>query len=388
MSETLDPQQLIGASQQATGLTDFGEVDPRDSLWTLTRALNEEAGLTADGLSAKRASLIRVLCNRLLLQEAFTRNPRIGEETIVSPLVILGLPRSGTTKLHRMIAADPVMQKLPLWRLMYPVKALAPGPGNDIENRIAATEAFVDAIRTRNPSMFAAHPMLALEPDEEYFAMEISFQAQLNTSSFHTPSYQAWLDAQSFDNWYAWLKKYLQYVQFSDAGAGRPWVLKAPHHLAYLPLLFKYFPDATVIHCHREPLSAVASFCGLIHAARLGTSTRNEPNAVGRYSLDMNARRLERYLQDRAELENQHHFVDLAYGDIVHNARAAIARCYAAATLTISAASMAAMLAWEEANAQHKHGQHRYNLRDFGLAEAEVLDAFRDYTARFAQYLH
>ncbi len=387
MSAELNPQELIDASQRATGLTDFGDVDLRESLWMLTRSLNTEAALTDDGAAAKRASLIRVLCNRLMLQNEFTRNPRIAEQRIVSPLVILGLPRSGTTKLHRMIAADPVMQKLPLWKLMFPVKALAPGPGTDVENRIAATQAFVDGIRTRNPAMFAAHPMLALEPDEEYFAMEISFQAQINTSSFYAPSYQGWLDAQDFNNWYVWLTRYLQFVQYTDGGTGRPWVLKAPHHLAYLPLLFKYFPDATVIHCHREPLTAVASFCGLIHAARRGSSTLDAPAQVGRYGLTMNVRRLNIYLTDRARLEGQHPFVDLPYAAVVQDAEQAIKRCYAAAGLAISAASMAAMQSWETANAQHKHGQHRYALSDFGITAAEVSDAFSNYTTRFSQYL-
>jgi Sulfotransferase family len=160
----LDAEELIAASQKATGLTDFGETDPRESLQQLTRSLNEEACLTEAGIAGKRGSLIRVLSNRLLLQDAFARNPRIADEKIVKPIVILGLPRSGTTKLHRMIAADPQMQKLPLWKLLYPVRALAPGPGTDVENRIAAADAFVNAIRTNNPEQYAGHPMLALAP--------------------------------------------------------------------------------------------------------------------------------------------------------------------------------------------------------------------------------
>ena len=392
----IDAQELIDVSRQWTGLTDFGELDPLKPLRILVQSLNDEACLTASGAAGKRASLIRVLCNRLLLHDAFLRLPQIAEQHIVSPLVIVGLPRSGTTKLHRMIAADPRMQKLPLWKLMYPVRALPPEAGaaaddsdcGGVAPRIALTQAFVDALRTSNRGLFAAHPMLTLEPDEEYFAMEISFQAQLNTSSFHTPSYQRWLDAQPFDNWYIWLRKFLQYQQFVDQSAGQPWVLKAPHHLAYLPLLFQYFPDATVIHCHREPIGAIASYCGLIQAARRGTSYRDAPAEIGRYSLDTSVQRLYAYLQDRPRSEPEHRFVDLAYADIVADAPAAIQTCYEVAGLPLPAASLAAMRAWESANAQHKHGQHRYDLQGFDLTEAEVVAAFRPYSGRFACFLH
>ena len=133
--------------------------------------------------------------------------------------------------------------------------------------------------------------------------MELSFLSHLNTSSFHTPSYEAWLDRQPFDSWYVWLKKFLQYAQHVDGAAGRPWVLKAPHHLGYLPLLLEHFPDATVVHCHRDPTVAVSSFCALLHASRRSTSTRDDPREVGRYVMRIYGGRMRKYQQDRAALE-------------------------------------------------------------------------------------
>ena len=385
---TLDADELIAASRRATGLSEFGDIDPRESLLRLVRSLNEEARLTDDGVASKRGSLVRVLSNRLLLHDELVKNPRIADERIAGPITILGLPRSGTTKLHRMIAADPRMQKLPLWKLLYPVRALAPGPGSDVENRIAATEAFVKAIRQHNPALYAAHPMLALEPDEEYFAMEISFLAHINTSSFHTPSYEAWLDAQDFDNWYVWLKKLLQYVQYTDGGAGRPWVLKAPHHLGYLPKLLAHFPGVTVVHCHRDPAVVIASFCAMLHASRTATSRHVRPEDIGRYALRIYSRRMEAYLRDRVVAERTNNFLDVPYQDIVRDAPAVIRKCYAAAGIALDADSTRAMQEWETSNRQHKHGEHRYALADFGIAEAEVAEVFGAYSARFAQYLH
>jgi hypothetical protein len=386
-SGVLDPRELLAAAEQATGLSDYGDIDPRPSLQALANSINGEAALNAAALAAKRLGLIRVLCNRLLLHDAIRLNPRIEEETILKPIVILGLPRSGTTKLHRMIAADPKMQKLPLWKLFFPVRALTPGPGTDIERRIAATEAAVKIIKDTNPEQYAGHPMMALEPDEEYFGMELSFQAHINTSSIYTPSYERWLDAQDFSNWYVWLRKFLQYQQYVDGAAGRPWVLKAPHHLGYLQLLLRFFPDATVVHCHRDPITTVTSFCALLGAARRNSSDQYRAEEVGRYILRIYRRRMQSYLEDRAALEAAHSFVDLDYRRILNDAPRVIAECYAAAGIDLDAAGIAAMQAWEAGNEQHKHGRHQYTLAGYGITDADIGAAFKDYTARFGAYL-
>lgn len=382
----LDAAELIAASRTATGLSDFGDVDPRESLERLVESLNQEAHLTESGEAAKKSSLVRVLSNRLLLHDALVRRPEIESESIRPPVVITGLQRSGTTKLHRMIAADAGMQKLPLWRLLYPVQTAHVPPGEG-DPRILATQTFVHAIRERSPEMYAAHPMIALEPDEEYFAMEISFQAHINTSSFRTPSYESWLNAQSFDNWYVWLKKFLQYAQFTDRAAGRPWVLKAPHHLGYLPLLFKHFPTAVVVHCHRDPAVAIASFSGLLLASRRSTSHRPLPAEVGAYCFKYCSQRLNDYLRDRTELEKRHTFVDVSYGEIVRDAPGVIGRIYRAAGLPLTDEAVIAMRDWEVSNAQHKHGSHRYAFADFDLDEAGIAEATRPYAERFADYL-
>lgn len=388
MTATLEAETLLADAERLTGLSAYGEPDPRESLQALVHALNEEANLTPEGAAGKRLGLIRVLANRLMLQEALRREPAIARERIHSPIVILGLPRSGTTKLHRMIAADPVMQKLPLWRLLYPVGVPgAPSSDTGVDSRIKAAEQFVEAVRTRSPEAYAAHPMLALEPDEEYFAMELSFLSHINTSSFNTPSYEAWLASQPFDAWYAWLEKLLKYVQHDERGAGRPWVLKAPHHLGYLPLLFARFPDATVVHCHRDPAVTVSSFCALLRASRRSTSTRDDPAAVGQYAMRSYGTRMQAYLRDRAVLKVRHRFVDVSYATIVRDAARVIAQCYAAAGLPLSQTSLAAMQAWQAGNEQHKHGQHRYELADFGLTQADVDSVFGDYAAQYARYL-
>jgi hypothetical protein len=270
--------------------------------------------------------------------------------------------------------------------LLYPVRALTPAT-TDEDARIAAARQFVEAMRQRSPDAYAAHPMDALEPDEEYFGMELTFLSHLNTSSFHAPAYERWLDGQSFESWYVWLERLLQYVQYTEHGAGRPWVLKAPHHLGYLPLLFARFPGTTVVHCHRDPVTTVASFCALLRASRRSTSSRDDSYEVGRYALRIYGGRMQRYLRDRVALESRERFVDVPYREIVGSAEHVIQRCYATAGIELPESSLEEMRRWEAANAQHRHGRHAYEPADFGLTPDAVAAAFGDYQRRFSQFI-
>lgn len=383
---TLDAAELIASARAATGLDDFGAPDVTGPLGVLVDALNREAWLTPEGEAGKRASLIRALSNRLRLADALRRNPEIEQQVITKPIFVVGLQRTGTTKLHRVIAADPAIQKLPLWRLLEPVPAEPIAPGGP-DPRLARAEAFVEAARTAAPDAYAAHPMYAAQADEEVFVMEIAFLANINATAFRSPSFEAWLNAQSFESWYAWFRKLLQYIQFTDGTEGRPWVLKAPHHLGFMPLLFDHFPDATVVHAHRDPLVAVPSFASLALASRSSTSSRPDAHETGRYCLDYCGARIQTYVDDRDALDREAQFVDVSYRDIVSDAESVVERVYAAAGITLTDAARAAIRAWEGENEQHKHGRHSYGLADFGLDRDEATALFKDYARRFADYL-
>jgi hypothetical protein len=382
----IDLDDLLEQSRQATGLHDFGGDDLFESLRVLTAALNNEAHLTPEGAAGKRAALLRGLGNRLKIVQALKDQPAIADEKIAGPLVIVGLPRSGTTKLHRIIAADPTMQSLPLWKILNPLPLGETPPGQK-DPRIGVAEAFEAAMRETQPALHAAHPMLAREPDEDVFALEFTGRGYINCSAFRTPSYQAWLDAQNFEEWYAWLGRLLQVIQYFDHGAGRPWVLKAPQHLGFLPLLFARFPNATVIHCHRDPQICIASFATMLLAARRSTSSQVDVKEVGQYAVHFYEKLMQRYLQDRAPLESTHRFIDISYDDIVHHGVQTVRQIYRAASLEMTEDAAAAIHAWETANSQHKNGRHSYHLADAGLTHDDVSQAFAPYSARFAKYL-
>jgi hypothetical protein len=234
--------------------------------------------------------------------------------------------------------------------------------------------------------MYAAHPAYATQADEEVYVMEIAFLANINATAYRAPSFDAWLRTQSYRSWYVWFKRLLQYVQYSDKAAGRPWVLKAPHHMSFLPLLFEYVPDAIVIHTHREPAVAVSSFASLALAARRSNQFTADAHEAGRYCLDYCASRVQTYLQDRAALGRDGQFVDISYRDVVSDSDSVARKIYAAAGLELTAGALDAMHAWEREYEQHKHGAHHYSLEDFGLDRAEIDAAFRDYMNRFGAY--
>jgi hypothetical protein len=382
---TLDVDEVVAAARSATGLKDFGDPDVREPLGVLVDSLNREANLTPKGEAGRRAALIRALSNRLRLNAAITRDPRIELEVISKPLVVLGLQRSGTTKLQRLLAADPHMQKMPLWRLLQPVPA-QPVAAGQTDPRIAQAEDYVAAMRLNAPEMYAAHPAYAMQADEEVYVMEIAFLANINATAYRAPSFDSWLRGQSYRSWYIWFKRLLQYVQYSDGAAGRPWVLKAPHHMSFLRLLFEFFPDAIVIHTHRDPAVAVSSFASLALAARRSNQFTADAQEAGRYCLDYCASRIQTYMHDRASLGRERQFVDIPYRDVVADSDSVVRRIYAAAGLELTAEALEAMQAWESEFEQHKHGVHQYTLGDFGLDQAEIDAAFAAYMSRFGKY--
>ncbi|MET0987611.1 MAG: sulfotransferase [Steroidobacteraceae bacterium] len=379
----LDAETLMQDARKQTGLSDFGLPDVRAALTVLVDALNEEARLSAAGREGTRASFTRVLANKLKIQDAFKRHPEILQESIAGPIVIVGLPRSGTTKLHRMMACDPGLQKLALWKIFNPVPLPDEAPG-ERSPRIQQAQAFVTALRDRHPDFYAAHPMDAEEPDEEEFLMELTFVGYLNALSAHVPSYAKWVHAQSFEGWYRLLRELLQYYQYCDGRLRSPWLLKAPAHLGQLKLLVKYFPDVTIVHCHRDPVEAIPSLAGLVAASRRFHSDVEQDKDVGDFVLELWSRQMRRYCEERKSVESSARIVDVTYRDIVRDAAGVIARIYSAAGLHPSAEALSRMCDWEQSNTQHKHGRHQYSLAQFGYEKGQLEAAFEEYRSRFS----
>lgn len=266
--QLLTVDSLLDTARKEVGLDDFGPMDFKDSLDILLRSFQQEANFTEAGAGMTYKNLIRRLTARLRYQDDLRTHPEILDEQVVSPIIILGLPRTGTSKLQRILSADPNSQRLEFWRAIFP----APLPNEKQgcpEGRIALAKEEEEAIARTFPDFMARHPMEATEPDEELHIMDMSFDSLLPWVFADMPTYFQHMDSCDGSRMYRELYGMLQYLQWQDGGArGRHWVLKTPVHLSNLSLLVRTFPDAKLVHCHRNPIDIIPSFASVISEAR------------------------------------------------------------------------------------------------------------------------
>jgi hypothetical protein len=377
---------LAEASSRAGGLDDFGPGDFRQGLLVLADALNNEACLSSSGRELLREKLLGQLVNRLVMEDHLRRYPDILEQPIDDPLVIVGLPRTGTTLLQRTLAVDPQFSKAQWWETRYP----APLPGETLEQplkRIARARAEVAGMIEFLPQLLAIHPLDAEQPDEEFMLMEHSFLCAMD-SYVNVPSYTAWLDAQDQTQVYQYLKRTLQFLQWQQARRGiepgRRWLLKSPQHLHTLELLFEVFPKAQVILTHREPAKTIPSLASFIHTLWLLYSDKVDAEAVGEQWNRRMARALRHAMAVRERMPAAR-FLDVHFEDTVAEPQAVVERIYQFAGLELTPQTRSAMGQWLQANGREKRAVHHYSPGQFGLSEAILQRDYAEYRARHIQ---
>ena len=280
-----DPDAVVAAARAVDGLRDFGDDGYRQPLEKLLWSLQHEACLNDTGRQVLRQRMVDILATRLRVQYYLQRFPAIADEEISAPLFIVGLPRTGTTMLHRTIAADHRMYA-PLW---YEVRYPSPAIDWDFtaagDVRIAAAKAEMAAILAANPDLLAIHPMDAMGPDEDIMLLEQSFYS-FNTQAYaNLPSFDAWIESQDHTPGYEYFRLLLQFLQRQKKRSGQQgerWTLKAPHHLHYMDLVFKVFPDAKVVQSHRDPVETLPSLTSLIAGMWVIYSDVADPVEVSR----------------------------------------------------------------------------------------------------------
>ena len=377
---SLDPDDLVRAARRRTRLDDLGDDRFREPLRTLTRALEDEARLTVLGRVAARAQLTGLLATRLRVEDLLRRRPAILGERVVAPIVVVGMPRTGTTMLHRLLAADPGLRSLPYWEALNP---LPPGDATVVppppDPRIRTAERSLAVLHWCAPAMLAMHEMAARAPDEEIWLLAIDFATMLFEASYRVPSFAAWYDAHDQTPGYRWLRRMLQVLQWYRRGDR--WVLKSPQHLGQLGPLRAVFPDAVVVQTHRDPVKVVASFASMTsYGARMNTDAVDPP-AIAAHWLGRIETLLRRSAEDRPA--DGARFVDVRFDELMRDPLAVVRRIYAVADRPLTPAAEQAMRAWLAANPRAKHGAHVYRLSDFALDAADVRRRFAAYVARF-----
>ena len=379
----LDADSIVAEARAAAGLTDFGDESFREPMRVLLRALDEEAQLTPIGRAAQRQRVVDLLVNRLRAEACFARHPEILDEAIRAPIVIVGLPRTGTTLLHRTIASDTQRQHAARW---YECRHPAP-LGDDTtgeDPRIARAEAEVRAMLEAVPALASMHPLDARAPDEEILLLEHSFYSTTAEGTANVPSYGEWLSRQDHRPAYRYLRRLLQLIQWQQRRAGsraERWVLKTPHHLAYADLVLEEFPDALLVQTHRDPLESIPSLASFIHALWSLVSESVDAKEIGRQWNAKMAHGLAHCLEVRERFPGR--FVDVWFQDAVRDPVEQARRIYGVAGLAWSGDAEAAMRRFVATNPREGRPPHLYTLEEFGLTRAGIERDFAAYRERF-----
>ncbi len=387
-SDRFDEEAVLAAARAKCGLADFGEDGFRAGLRALLRSLAAEAGLHEIGAETQRARVVDSLVTRLTLREALRRNPEILEEDLGDPVVIVGLARTGSTMLHRLLASGPDFQA-PLW---WEVRHPAPFPDSPWRDpsrdpRIPAAREEVRATLEAVPVLAAVHPWDPEGADEEVMLFEHTFHSYVPEGSAHVPAYRAWLDEQDLGPAYAFVKTLLQYLSWQRRQSGRHagrWVLKAPFHLGYIDPLIRTFPGARVIQTHRDPIETIpsaASFYSALWELHADGVDRRE---VARQVSERFARALTRCMRAR-EKQPADRFLDVHYRDVQRDPLAQARRIYDWLGVPFTAKARQVMEAWLADNARDKRPPHRYTLEEFGYTEEGLAAQFAEYRERYVQ---
>lgn len=378
---SLDADDLLSRARRTARLDDFGDQRFLVPLRILTAAIEGGAGLHPLGRFAHRTQLLGWLVTRLRLEDLLRRRPEIAAETIARPIVILGLPRTGTTLLQRLLSRDPGLRSLPYWESMSPLPEGDAAIAGDPAPRIARAEQSLRFLYWCAPLMRSMHELEATEADEEIWLLALDFATMLHETMAWVPAYRDWYEAADLTASYAYLRRVLQVLQWYRRG--ERWLLKSPQHLGKLGPLLATFADATVVQTHRDPVVVTASFCSMVtYGARMNVA-HPDPRRIGPYWADRIETLLRRSVEDRPP-QHAHRFVDVQFRDLMADPIAAVQRIYSVAERELTPAAEAAMRAYLAANPRGKHGAHSYRLEDFGLDSDERRAALRSYQERFA----
>ena len=366
-------RDLHHSASRLTGLTDFGDDDYTDGLAVILESYERDAGLTSLGRRVARAGLRGALAARLLANAAWAAQPGYALVPVVRPLFVTGLPRSGTTALHRLLTADPAHQGLELWlaELPQPRPPRDTWAANPVFQHI---QAGYEQHHVEHPEFMGVHYIAADSVEECWQLLRQTLRSVSYECLAHLPAYSAWLQAQDWTGPYRRHRQNLQLIGLNDTG--RRWVLKNPSHLFALDAIMAVYPDALIIQTHRAPPAVIGSMCSLAAHATDGWSATFRGSVIGADQLELWARGLEEFRRSR-EAFDPAQFLDVDYAGFTADPLGTVESVYAHFGLPFTGAAADAMRAVQAgAAAGDAQRAHRYALADFGLTASQVSERF------------
>ena len=378
---TLDPETLVAEAVDQTGLADFGAPDALGRLDQLCTALRHEARLNNAGVLAQALFVGGLLRNRLLLEDLIRRHPEILEEEVARPIIICGLPRTGTTHLHNLLSCDPGLRSLPYWESLEPVLAGGeqplPGATDPRRQRTEAALSFIDAAM---PEFKRMHEMTVDHVHEEIQLLAIDFSTMLFETIAPVPSWRDAYLARDQRPSYAYLKRVLQALQWLRGGSR--WVLKSPQHVEQFPALVHTFPDATFVVTHRDAVSVTTSMVTMLaYSARL-SHDHVDLEWIGRYWADRLEGMLRSCVRHRDVLPVDRS-VDVHFTDFMLDDMATVDRLYDLAGQPLTSDARSAMASFAADHPRGRFGGIVYDPTAFGLDRGRLRAGLAFYADHF-----
>lgn len=375
----VDAPSLERAAVEATGLDDFGDPGYREGLTVLVGALDAEAQLSPVGEMALTAQITAALSNRLRVVDWRRRHPEVGATRVEAPLVVLGLPRTGTTLLGGLLACDPTHRPLYRWE----ANDCIPPPEADAlttDPRVEATRHGSQVLDSLNPGFKAIHHEEADDPTECVTVLGQHFTSLLWETLANVGSYGEWLLRADQRTAYRYHHDVLEVLQSRAPGR---WSLKSPHHGLALDALLAEYPDARVVITHRDPVPVIGSLCSLIRSLS-GTFSDADHTAYIATHWPAIAEEIVTRTDAVRQTHSQRGFLDVAYRDLLNDPIETVRAIYVWDDHELHPDTEAEMRAYLASHAQARFGRHTYALDDFGLRAGAVRERFADYVERHA----
>jgi len=370
--------ELMAAAETASGLHDWGEEDLRRPLEILCHSLNEEACLHPAGAQMIRARLQGTLLYRLQLMEERKRDPEIGRQSIHRPLIVLGLPRSGTSHMHGLLAADPGTRSPRVWEMAMPL----PPPRKETcktDPRIQLVGDGMKASGLLTDELMSIHPFSHDAPEECGQILEYTGYGAMYSAMCWVPSFTCWRENVDFRPAMRLHKKFLQHLQAYHGGSW--WVLKSAEYHYHLEEILDVYPDACIVMTHRDPARTVPSETSLYHHMRTLTTEGRQftRQQAGWAVLRGNALSARRFMDLRARLGDDPRILDVHYTYLLAHPMQVVERIYRHFGLTLSEPARTSMQDYLASHAQNRHGLHSYSLGEWELTEADIENQLGDY---------
>jgi hypothetical protein len=377
LQRPLQSEALVELAQRRTGLREFGDLSFMEPLQRLLAACAEDASLSLVGRAATRWDVLRFLSNLLRFHAEERRDPAIRDQSIQRPIFITGLPRSGTTFLHRLLMEDPGNRAPRVWETIYPYP-LARGRRDTRTKRVARQ---LRAFERLAPEFRPLHPLEATSPQECSEITAHVFRSLRFDTTYRIPSYRTWLDAAGHLPAYEFHQCFLQHLQHQSPGGA--WVMKCPDHLFALDAIRAVYPDARLVFVHRDPVKVLLSVAKLTEVVRRPFTRQLDRKEIGREESNRwfdGAQRMVTVGDDAGLPEPIHH---VHHRQLIADPVGTVGSLYRHFGLTLAPDVATSIERYARQRPNGGYGRHAYSFEEHGLDAGLEREKFRAYMLRF-----